>query len=346
MDVEKISLRAEPWSRYGAFIVDLLVLIVTGFVILRVGWFLLDWFPLGHHLTANALEKGLVTSALMIGVPLFAFSAMEGSALSATPGKRLTGIRLQGTDGRPLGVPRAVGRNGLKYAPVLIVVFLRVLPIRSFLLGQANRMLTVLAFRVPLFMAIVAGVAFAAIGISKGETWYDRLVGGVVVKRCAMAAEGSPSINPSFAPNTLGLAPFYLRAPGMSAASTPLLYAKWGVWCSFASLGIIPAAVFYIMAVGLSLGNSNCITKCRVVDPYHIFAAIGFTIFSSFETVSVLGIVFGAMSIGSRARQLGAGKRGRTAIILGVVGCVLTLIAGLGMAFFYDLVTNPNMFTF
>lgn len=97
--------RAGFWRRFGALLVDIVVLLVPTIIVLAV---------LGNTSAANAITT-------VIGIVYFV--VLEGGPTGQTLGKRALGIRVfdfRGGDG-PIGYPRALIREIVRYVSGIVL---------------------------------------------------------------------------------------------------------------------------------------------------------------------------------------------------------------------------------
>lgn len=114
------------WLRFGAWVIDYLILIVP-FTIIAVS------MGLGGVMAAvmdqmktdqvGALETYAsavlpITYVLMV-VGFVYYTVFESSKWQATPGKMAVGIRVTGTDGQRISIARSAGRNAVRLTNVL-----------------------------------------------------------------------------------------------------------------------------------------------------------------------------------------------------------------------------------
>lgn len=106
------------WLRFGAWVIDYLVLMVPFTAIsltMGLGGAMTALLGQMEHDQAAAISayaeavRPITYVLLVIGFAYYAF--FESSRWQATPGKLAVGIRVTDTDGRRLGIGRAAGRN-------------------------------------------------------------------------------------------------------------------------------------------------------------------------------------------------------------------------------------------
>lgn len=111
--------RAGVWRRTGAFALDYLFIGAYLGVLAGGAWALRqtpiwDTFAALYERPATAQA----TNALFLDLPVMLYFALfEASRWQATPGKRWLGLRVVTTEGKRLGLGRAVARNVLKLLP-------------------------------------------------------------------------------------------------------------------------------------------------------------------------------------------------------------------------------------
>lgn len=103
------------WRRFGAVIIDSIVLFAAGAIIGIVGVMISS----GPQLTP-AMEGTL--NLISIALFLAYYSLMESSEAQATLGKKAFGIKVTDIGGNKISFGRALGRTALKYISALILM--------------------------------------------------------------------------------------------------------------------------------------------------------------------------------------------------------------------------------
>lgn len=136
MNQVDIDMFAGFWRRVGAHILDVIILMVVGFIVGIVISLIMP-FPAPDAATMERLKSG-DTAAIMdlyaSMLPNFAirlvvggitgwlyFACFESSALQGTPGKMALGIKVTDMDGSPISFLRATGRYFSKIVSGIIL---------------------------------------------------------------------------------------------------------------------------------------------------------------------------------------------------------------------------------
>lgn len=126
------------WQRFGAWVIDLVVLMVPSALVFYVtGGFTAYEHMLvqiqGNVDMASAVrEYAEATRGANVGATIVGFlyyALFEGSPLHATPGKLALRLRVVGIDGKPLGWGRAAARNVVR----LVNMFTPIIPFFCYL---------------------------------------------------------------------------------------------------------------------------------------------------------------------------------------------------------------------
>lgn len=177
---QQTSAYASFWARLGAYVLDLLIVVIPIEVIVLAVWMPANWDVVaglsddfaagkpGAFTQIMEAESGpILIITLILGPAWFAYQYLTVRAWSATAGMRVVGIQVADAAG---------GRVGARSAAV-----------RAGILGGVQ-----LLGAVPVFGAMVT-MAFVVDCLSmnwdpRRRTWHDRAAGTVVVKRARLRA--------------------------------------------------------------------------------------------------------------------------------------------------------------
>jgi uncharacterized RDD family membrane protein YckC len=113
------------WRRFGAWIIDTIIVVIAANAVAIVGVFVLR----AMLVSSNATRQGIYELAFLIGglagivVPWLYYACFESSARRATPGKLALGLEVITEAGEQLSFGRATGRHFGQYLSGLILYF-------------------------------------------------------------------------------------------------------------------------------------------------------------------------------------------------------------------------------
>jgi len=114
------------WLRFGAWVIDYLILIVPftaislGMGLSAIAGAFLEQMKTDQVAAFEAYATAMlpITYVLMV-VGFVYYTLFEASKWQATPGKMAVGIRVTGTDGQRISLARSAGRNAIRLTNVL-----------------------------------------------------------------------------------------------------------------------------------------------------------------------------------------------------------------------------------
>ena len=106
------------WTRVLAFAYDYLIIALYLAVLVGTGIIINSAFPNTAALLFGNPISGQISGFLTVTLPVTLYFALsEASHWQATWGKRKRRLKVIRTDGEPLSIPHAMGRNLLKFVP-------------------------------------------------------------------------------------------------------------------------------------------------------------------------------------------------------------------------------------
>lgn len=167
-----------PFRRVAAFAADYMVIAVYAALLTFVSFQITGGDFQAPASAADKLSGHIIGFATMTLPVVLYFTFLEAGRGGASFGKRLLGVRVVDASGEPVGIPRSLVRNALKFLPWEVAhAAIWHVPDRPFLDPMPPINLSISIGALALALIYIASMFFG------GRTIYDRIAGTGVIKK-------------------------------------------------------------------------------------------------------------------------------------------------------------------